>query len=176
MGLFGSSNTDDNAPTMATQSSPSQDQVNLVGEGTVLEGTLRAEDDVRTSGRIVGTLQVDGKAMVAESGSVEGEIYATNADIAGHVEGELHVKERLVLKSTARIDGRIETDRLVVEEGAEFSGECKMDGAVSMDSAPEPDLEARPGAAGHQNDAATPDAPDLDLPDDKTSEGEQPAE
>lgn len=118
---------------MANQSSATQNQVNLVGEGTVLEGTLRAESDVRTSGRIIGTLRVKGKAIVAEGGAVEGEIYATNADIAGHVEGEVHVEERLVLKSSARVDGRIETDRLVVEEGAQFTGECKMDGSVSID-------------------------------------------
>lgn len=121
---------------MANQSSAAQDQVNLVGEGTVLEGTLRAENDVRTSGRIVGTLRVEGKAMIAEGGTVEGEIYATNADIAGHVEGELHVEERLVLKSSAQVDGSIETDRLVVEEGAKFTGDCQMDGSVSLDDAP----------------------------------------
>jgi len=120
---------------MANQSNSVQDQVNLVGDGTEFEGTLRAESDVRTSGRIIGTLRVEGKAMIAESGSVEGEIYATNADVAGHVQGEIHVEERLVLKSSAQVDGNIETDRLVVEEGAQFTGECKMDAPVSMDDA-----------------------------------------
>lgn len=118
---------------MANQSNAAQDQVNLVGEGTVLEGTLRAENDVRTSGRIIGTLRVKGKAMIAEGGAVEGEIYATNADIAGHVEGEIHIEERLVLKSSAEVDGSIRTDRLVVEEGAKFTGDCQMDGSVSLD-------------------------------------------
>lgn len=116
---------------MANQTSTVQDQVNLVGEGTVFEGTIRAESDVRASGRIVGTLEVEGKTMIAEEGVVEGEIIATNADIAGQVDGEIHVEERLVLKSTARVDGKIETDRLIVEEGAQFTGECEMGTPIS---------------------------------------------
>ncbi|MFB6099441.1 MAG: polymer-forming cytoskeletal protein [Salinibacter sp.] len=116
---------------MASETSTVQDQVNLVGEGTVFEGTVRAKSDVRASGRIIGTLEVEGKTMIAENGSVEGEIIATNADIAGQVEGEIHVEELLVLKSTARVEGQIETDRLIVEEGAQFTGECDMGTPIS---------------------------------------------
>lgn len=119
---------------MANQTNTVQDQVNLVGKGTVFEGTVRAKSDVRASGRIVGTLKVDGKTMIAEEGAVEGEIIATNADIAGQVQGEIRVEELLVLKSTARVDGEIETDRLIVEEGAQFTGECDMGTPVSEDT------------------------------------------
>lgn len=121
---------------MANQSGTVQDQVNLVGEGTVFEGTIRAESDVRASGHIIGTLEVKGKTMIAKEGSVEGEVMATNADIAGEVQGEIHVEERLVLKSTARVDGKIETDRLIVEEGAQFTGECKMGTPIAANSDP----------------------------------------
>lgn len=131
MGLFGNSQTDDTSSSMANSTSTVQDQVNLVGEGTTFEGTVRAESDVRASGRIVGTLEVEGKTMIAEEGVVEGEIIATNVEIAGQVQGEIHVDERLVLKSTARVDGTIETDRLVVEEGAQFTGECEMGTTLS---------------------------------------------
>lgn len=135
MGLFGNTQTDESSPSMANQTSSVQDQVNLVGEGTVFEGTVRAESDIRASGRIIGTLDVEGKVMIAEEGSVKGEIIATTADIAGQVHGEIHVEERLVLKSTARVDGEIETERLVVEEGAQFTGECEMGTPVSIEGA-----------------------------------------
>jgi cytoskeletal protein CcmA (bactofilin family) len=134
MGFFGRDNSSNNrSSSMASSKNSIQDQINLVGEGTVFEGTLRAESDVRASGKIVGKLDVDGKAIVAESGVVDGEIVATNADVAGRVEGEIRVSERLVLKSTAHVDGNIETDRLVVEEGAVFTGECRMGEAVSAE-------------------------------------------
>lgn len=101
-------------------------QINMIGDGTVFEGTLRADSDIRISGRIVGKIQVGGKVIVAQEGSVEGELEATSADIAGSVQGDLNVAERLVLKSSARVDGNIRTLRLVVEEGAVFNGKCEM--------------------------------------------------
>lgn len=122
---------------MAQQGNRSiQDQINLVGDGTVFEGTIRAKSDVRASGRIVGKLEVEGKAIIAQSGAIEGEVIATNADIAGSVQGEVHVEELLVLKSTARVDGNIRTDRLVVEEGAVFTGECQMGAPARSSSSP----------------------------------------
>ena len=107
-------------------------QINMIGQGTVVEGTLRAENDIRVSGRIVGKLHVEGKAMIAKDGLVEGELLATSADVAGSVQGELQVSERLVLKSSARIDGDIRTERLIVEEGAVFTGQCEMGEAARL--------------------------------------------
>jgi len=156
MGFFGNSQTDDASSSMANQTR-TQDQVNLVGEGTVFEGTVRAESDVRASGRIVGTLEVDGKTMVAEEGEVEGEIIATNVEVAGQVQGEIHVDERLVLKSTARVDGTIETDRLVVEEGAEFTGECEMGTTLS-------DSEVPSGGEGWDRDSVRSERSETDEP------------
>lgn len=160
MGLFGNTQTDDTS-SMPNQTSNVQDQVNLVGEGTVFEGTVRAESDVRASGRIIGTLEVEGKTMIAEEGAVEGEIITTNAEIAGQVQGEIHVEERLVLKNTARVDGKIETDRLVVEEGAQFTGECEMDVPIS-------ESVGESGEKGRRNGEVRPEGSEAD--DEESSE------
>ncbi|SHK86048.1 bactofilin family protein [Rhodothermus profundi] len=101
-------------------------QLNLVGEGTVFEGTLRTPHDIRISGRVIGTLHVQGKAIIAAEGILEGELYASSADIAGRVQGDLVIEETLLLKETAQVEGRIQTGRLVVEAGAVFDGECRM--------------------------------------------------
>jgi len=144
MGLFGNTRTDESSSEMAGQTGTVQNQVNLIGEGTVFEGTVRAESDVRASGRIIGTIDVEGKTMIAEDGAVEGKIIATNADIAGQVQGEIHVEELLVLESTAQVEGSIETDRLIVEEGAQFTGECEM-------GTPLPDRSSSSAGQGHPN-------------------------
>ena len=52
-----------------------------------------------------------------------------HANIEGRVEGQLEVKEMLILKKTAIINGDITTRKLVVEEGAVFNGKIVM-GAV----------------------------------------------
>jgi cytoskeletal protein CcmA (bactofilin family) len=101
-------------------------QINMIGAGTVVDGTLRAEGDVRVSGRVLGTLQVDGRIIVAQEGIIEGEVTAANADVAGRVQGDLNIDERLVLRNSARVEGTIQTGRFIVEEGAQFDGECTM--------------------------------------------------
>ncbi|MFQ5570780.1 MAG: polymer-forming cytoskeletal protein [Rhodothermales bacterium] len=124
MALFGNNKEQPMAKQISTSAAPNQ--VNMVGEGTVFEGTLRTEGDVRISGRIIGKLTVGGRAFVSPEGGIEGEVVATNADIGGQVQGELRIQERLILKSTARVEGSIKTGRLIVEEGAIFNGECEV--------------------------------------------------
>jgi cytoskeletal protein CcmA (bactofilin family) len=100
--------------------------INLIGEGSAVEGTVRSSTDVRVNGTITGDVEVDGKVIVAEKGFIDGTLTATNADIAGRVVGDLTVENRLLLKATARVHATVKTGRLVVEEGAEFDGSCDM--------------------------------------------------
>ncbi len=112
---------------MATKNAPAGPaQINMIAEGTEVEGTLRAKDDIRVSGRVKGALHVDGKAIIAPDGVIEGDIHANEADISGKVSGEIVIKGRLVLKTTARVEGSISTSRLIMEEGAVFEGQCEM--------------------------------------------------
>lgn len=119
---------------MAKQSNAAApNQINMIGEGATLDGTLKAEGDVRISGRVIGTVEISGKVIVAQEGVIEGEVRATSLDVAGRIEGDVDVEERVVLKSSAHVEGNIRTGRLVVEEGADFNGECRM-GSRTMDS------------------------------------------
>lgn len=134
MAIFGNKKDKSSNSSMATQGNrQNQSQFNIVGEGTVFEGTLRAESNVNVSGRVVGKLIVNGRAVISQNGRVEGELRATNAAIGGTIEGEVYVEERLELESTAHVDGSIQTDRLIVEEGAVFTGTCKMGDAIDKD-------------------------------------------
>ena len=124
MSLLGTRYNDEIMSKPPTPANPGQ--INMIGEGTVIEGTLRSESDVRVSGRVVGNLDVQGKVIVAKEGSVNGELVAISADIAGDVQGQIHIKELCVLKGAARVDADIKSARLVVEEGAVFNGQCEM--------------------------------------------------
>lgn len=101
-------------------------QINLIAAGTHVEGSLSAKDDTRVSGSLKGVLKVQGKAIIAPEGRVEGEIHADDADIAGTLIGDIFVKGRLVLKDSAKVEGTIRTTRLIVEEGAQIDGMCHM--------------------------------------------------
>lgn len=125
MALFGNSPDSDTMAEKMT-SAPSSPKVNIIAEGTQIEGSISAESDIRVSGRVSGQLQIKGCCIVATEGSIEGEIQSEHAKIAGRVEGNLNVKERVFLSSSAVVEGTIKSSRLIVEEGATFNGECQM--------------------------------------------------
>ncbi len=127
MALFSNGNGKEHEMTRQTKGNGAGPaHVNMVGEGTVLEGTLQSDGDVRVSGRVIGKLKVGGKVSVAPEGAIEGEVVAASADVSGRVQGDLIVEERLLLRSTARVEGNIRTRRLIMEEGAAFDGQCEM--------------------------------------------------
>lgn len=144
---------DDDAPAPRGASPGPAGQVNIIGQGTTIEGGLTATSDVRIAGRVVGTVRVEGKTVVTPEGEVEGEIRSTQADVAGRVRGEVVVEDRLVLKGTARVEGNLHTKKLVIEEGAQFTGSCDMSGAL-----PKPAEEGRPRLA-RPAEAAAPALP-----------------
>ena len=53
-----------------------------------------------------------------------------NADIEGTLDGTINVKELLTLKSSAKLQGDISTNKLSIEPGAVFSGSCSMGGVL----------------------------------------------
>jgi cytoskeletal protein CcmA (bactofilin family) len=121
---------------MAKHSSGSTaEHINMIGEGTVLEGTLTSPGDIHVRGRVIGKIQAEGRIVLAQEGVVEGELLASNADIAGRVEGDVRIETRLILKGTARIEGNVYTNRLVMEEGALYNGQCEM-GRSGMNQIP----------------------------------------
>jgi cytoskeletal protein CcmA (bactofilin family) len=100
--------------------------INLIGNGTVIEGEVQASGDLRIDGIIKGSVTSKAKVVVGSTGQVTGDIICQNADISGHVKGKTTVAEMLFLKSSAKINGDIVTGKLVVEVGASFTGNCNM--------------------------------------------------
>ncbi len=100
--------------------------INLIGQGTVIEGEIRSTGDLRIDGTIIGSVSSKSKVVVGATGQIQGDITCQNADVSGQIKGQTIVAELLFLKSTARINGDISAGKLVVEVGASFTGNCNM--------------------------------------------------
>lgn len=100
--------------------------INIIGAGTIIEGEIKSNGDVRIDGTIRGSVTSKSKVVVGSTGQIEGDVFCQNADISGAVKGNTTVAEMLFLKSNARINGDILTGKLVVEVGASFTGNCSM--------------------------------------------------
>ncbi|MEM1126518.1 MAG: polymer-forming cytoskeletal protein [Bacteroidota bacterium] len=149
MALFNSNDKNQTAPRARQAAPATPGQVTMIGEGTTVEGTIQADNDVRLSGRLLGDVQAKGKVILTQEGVVEGSIVARSADVAGTIKGELFIDERLVLRSTARVQGNLRTNRLVTEEGALIDGTCDMSGSAKKGaSVPTPTKGAAQASAG----------------------------
>lgn len=100
--------------------------VNMISEGTHLNGTLKTKNDVRVAGTLDGEAKAEGKVIVSSSGKVDGNIEAVDADIAGKIDGEVRVTNKLVLRKSAIIEGDIYTKTILAEEGAQINGSFHM--------------------------------------------------
>lgn len=100
--------------------------VNLIASSTKINGDIVTESDIRIDGALVGNISTTGRLIVGTKGTINGEINCKNAEIEGTTEGKISVQELLSLKSTATLKGEVTTGQLMIEPGAIFSGNCKM--------------------------------------------------
>ena len=111
------------AKTMEVESTNS---INILTSGTVVKGDITATGDFRLDGTLEGNLQLNGKLVVGDTGSVTGNILCLNANIMVTVKGNLSVKESLTLYRNSRVEGDILINKLSIEPGAVFLGKCCM--------------------------------------------------
>jgi len=119
-----------NIKNMANNNISESPSVNLIGAGTIIEGDVTTNGDIRIDGTLKGVITVKGKLVVGVSGSIDGETICQNADISGSVKGKITVSELLSLKASAKLTGDITTNKIAIEPGAVFSGSCSMGGVI----------------------------------------------
>jgi len=108
------------------QKHANNEELSLISSGTVIEGKVKSEGNVRIDGKLIGDLVAKANAAVGLAGVVEGTMQAKNISLAGKVNGTVTATEKLILESKAVMHGDIRAARLVVDEGAIFDGECSM--------------------------------------------------
>lgn len=105
--------------------------MNQLGQGTIIEGEINSDADIRIDGTVRGNLTSKGKVVLGTTGTIDGDIRSENAYIEGRVNGRVEVADLLILSKTAFVNGDIIIKKLVVEEGAKFNGKCTMGIQVS---------------------------------------------
>lgn len=110
----------------STIQADSPDRLNVIVEGSKVIGDMITESNLRVDGEVVGNISSAAKVVIGASGFIKGNLTCSEADIEGKIEGILKVDGLLTLRSKAQIEGEITTGKFQVEEGAQFSGHCRM--------------------------------------------------
>ena len=98
----------------------------VVGATVKIEGDLVSEGDIRVDGIVAGKIKTSKNLYVGPQASIEADVEAANAWLAGAVKGDVKIKESLIIQETGKVSGNIACARLAISEGASFSGSCTM--------------------------------------------------
>ena len=98
----------------------------VVGREICLSGEITACEVLVVEGKVEASLSDSRAIEIAEGGYFKGNAEIDNAEIAGRYEGNLTVRDRLLVRSTGRVSGAIRYRRLEVELGGEIIGDTQV--------------------------------------------------
>jgi cytoskeletal protein CcmA (bactofilin family) len=94
-----------------------------LGPTTVIRGEITAEEDLLIEGLVEGTVRLPKHHLViGPRARLEADVFARQVTIAGHARGTITASERIEIESSATVEGEIIAPRIVLVEGAYFSG------------------------------------------------------
>lgn len=108
------------------ENSSSSTELNFLGGGTVVEGTIKTDNSVRIDGKLKGKLICKNTLTIGLNGEIEGEVQAKNAIVGGKIKGKVSIVEKLVLESKSILIGELKAAKLIIDEGAVFDGTADM--------------------------------------------------
>ena len=116
----------------------------LIGPDVVIRGDLEFSGGLYVEGRIVGkVLAAEGRPaslLLAEQGTIEGEVHAPVVIINGTLLGDVHAGERVELAQKARVEGNVHYTVVEMSAGAQLTGRL-------VHSASQPRVAAVPASA-----------------------------
>jgi cytoskeletal protein CcmA (bactofilin family) len=113
-----------------------------------LIGQLHIDGDVRLGGTVEGEVHATGDVDVDDEAKVNASLAGSDVSIRGHVSGAVTARKRLVVARSGSLTGDVRVARLVIQDGASFSGNVSMGPqAAAAPAAPAvPEAEAVPEA------------------------------
>lgn len=98
-----------------------------VGPNIKLKGEITDCDTLVVEGRVEATMN-SRVLQIAEGGAFIGTAEVDIAEIRGEFDGELTVRDKLVIYATGKVSGKIRYGKLVIEEGGHLTGDVQVGG------------------------------------------------
>lgn len=126
----------------------------VIAEDIEIVGSVKCASSIQIDGKLNGDLSCSGNAVIGVSASIKGNLAVDSVSLLGQINGNIVAKDRIELKSSAKLTGDIRAKRLTVEDGCSFVGKSEVN---ASGTAMKPSSESK---------AASDDALDLDDDDD----------
>ena len=98
----------------------------MLGAGSVFEGKLHFEGQVRIDGTFTGEITTTDLLVIGEGAKVSATINCGSVEVKGDIDGNIIASDSIVLRATAHVLADIYAPSLVVDKGAVFEGNTRM--------------------------------------------------
>lgn len=98
----------------------------MLGAGSVFEGKLHFEGQVRIDGTFTGEITTTDLLVIGEGAKVSATINCGSVEIKGDITGNINASDSILLRATARVQADIYAPSLVIDKGAVFEGNSRM--------------------------------------------------
>jgi cytoskeletal protein CcmA (bactofilin family) len=109
----------------------------LIATDVEITGTIKSAGSVRIDGKLDGELHCAGDAVIGKDAKIKGTLNVNSISIEGSIHGNITAKDRIEMKSSARVTGDIKSKRLTVEDGVTFVGRSEVNPSGSPITAPQ---------------------------------------
>ena len=150
MAIFKKSGDDDRldtaSPPRIGQTPPIRSRnVSVIGPTLVFKGELSADEDLVIEGQIEGTIAHHKKNLtVGKQGRVKADIHASSVIIEGQLVGDIHSEGLVSLAKGTDVRGNIFCARIVMEDGARFTGKIDMGEPPKVTVMPKEPVQSEP--------------------------------
>jgi cytoskeletal protein CcmA (bactofilin family) len=94
-----------------------------IGKSVIIKGELSGSEDLYLDGEVEGNIDLHNHNLViGPNGRVRANVSAKDVVIHGKVDGNVTGADKVELKKSALLNGDINTQRIVIEDGAFFKG------------------------------------------------------
>jgi cytoskeletal protein CcmA (bactofilin family) len=99
------------------------EQASEIGSSIVIKGEVIAQEDLVISGRVEGSISVEGHSLTVNPGAqLVADVEARVIGVQGNVSGVLCAAELISLGTSARVVGEVSAPSLRMEDGAMLQG------------------------------------------------------
>lgn len=152
-----------------------------VNAQTSVQGTIKSTTDLRIEGSVNGVIECGGVLFVAHGAEIDATVEAGGIIVEGSLSGTILCHGRFEIRSSGSVSAEVDTERLVIHEGAMYEGRLRMDAAdqhseaeESASSSPEPPLDtassAYPFLRSFSHPATTDDDEELEQSESESSD------
>jgi cytoskeletal protein CcmA (bactofilin family) len=99
-----------------------------IGPEITVNGELTSDESLRVDGKVTGHILLrDAELTIGQSARVDADIRSVRVLVLGTVNGNIAASERIELKPSAVVTGSLSANKVVIIEGASFTGQIDMD-------------------------------------------------